>query len=97
MEHTQANPKTHTCGMCGYEWLHGQHGGHDCATRLKAQRDELLAGLQKHVDRTVEVAQELKEPRLSVDTTRLISVRLLAEAAKDSMDLLAKHKEASHG
>ena len=45
MEHTQANPKTHTCAMCGYVWLHGQHGGHSCATRLKSQRDELLEAL----------------------------------------------------
>ena len=31
--------------MCGYVWLHGQHGGHSCATRLKSQRDELLEAL----------------------------------------------------
>ena len=66
---------------------------------LKAQRDELLAGLQKHVDRTVEIAQELAQPRLPLATSLQVSVRLLAEAAKDSVDLFAKHsnKEASHG
>ena len=40
------NPETHTCPDCGYTWRHGQHGGHSCTVRLKAQRDELLEALR---------------------------------------------------
>ncbi len=25
------NPKTHSCSICGYTWLHGMHGGHSCS------------------------------------------------------------------
>lgn len=42
------NPETHTCPDCGYTWRHGQHGGHSCTVRLKAQRDELLEALRVH-------------------------------------------------
>ena len=41
------NPETHTCPDCGYTWQHGQHGGHSCATHLKAQLEQLkIAGEQ---------------------------------------------------
>lgn len=41
--------------MCGYTWRHGLHGGHDCATRLKAQRDELVGALKALRDEAVDV------------------------------------------
>lgn len=27
-------PKTHQCCTCGYEWKHGEHGGHGCSDYL---------------------------------------------------------------
>lgn len=50
------NPEFHTCPDCGYQWRHGQHGGHSCAQYLKPRieaaeklRDELLAALEEVV------------------------------------------------
>ena len=34
---TIARLEIHTCPTCGHEWRHGQHGGHNCADRLKDQ------------------------------------------------------------
>ena len=49
------NPELHTCPDCGYQWKHGQHGGHSCAENLKKQleliskeRDELKTTLSTY-------------------------------------------------
>lgn len=42
-----SNPEFHTCHVCGHQWRHGQHGGHDCIGRVTVQRDELLAALKE--------------------------------------------------
>lgn len=75
-QHTPANPETHTCGMCGYTWRHGQHGGHDCATRLKAQRDELVEALQSTYD-----ALCISYPLHSVDADKRFGILGKARAA----------------
>lgn len=72
-QHTPANPETHTCGMCGYTWRHGLHGGHDCATRLKAQRDEL-------VDVQRWAVKELEQ--LDEANAQMVAVTLRAALAK---------------
>lgn len=40
-----SNPEFHTCYRCGYQWRHGQHGGHDCIGRVEVQRNELLTAM----------------------------------------------------
>ncbi len=51
------NPELHTCPDCGYQWKHGQHGGHSCVDRLvkeiaklKSERDELIKALDSVAD-----------------------------------------------
>lgn len=69
--------------MCGYVWLHGQHGGHSCATRLKSQRDELLEALTNVIGWVPGREHwHTDSPIKSVERARA---------------LIATHKEASHG
>ncbi len=70
---------------------------HAEATRLVADlRDEnerLRALLDKHAGTQVEIAQELKQPRVPLATAVVVSVRLLAEMAQESLAAL-KEKSA---
>jgi len=56
-----SNPEFHSCPDCGYQWRHGQHGGHSCLTRiktemttLKSERQELLKSLESLLDITAD-------------------------------------------
>ena len=41
------NPQTHTCNTCGYEWLHGFSGRHNCAEYLTETVQSLTTQLRK--------------------------------------------------
>lgn len=36
-----SNPEVHICHDCGYQWKHGEHGGHSCAHILKQRNEQL--------------------------------------------------------
>lgn len=42
-----SNPEFNTCCTCGYEWRHGQHGGHSCAENLKKEIIKLKFELEQ--------------------------------------------------
>jgi hypothetical protein len=52
--------------------------------------DDLAALHQRHVDGLLEIAHELRLPRLPLATVAAISVRQLAEMAQESLDAIAK-------
>lgn len=58
-----------------------------------AQRDALLGLHRKHMELMMEIAQELKNPRLPLGATAEASVWMLALAAKESLDAIAKATE----
>lgn len=39
--------RIHKCHCCGWEWVHGQHGGHDCSIKLQERIKELKGQLAK--------------------------------------------------
>lgn len=41
------NPETHQCWTCGYEWKHGQDGGHDCGPILRRRVEKLEARVRE--------------------------------------------------
>jgi phosphoglycolate phosphatase-like HAD superfamily hydrolase len=58
------------------------------AARLRAlerQNEQLIALHQRHADLMVELAQELREPRLPLPTVTAITVRRLAEMAQEAL------------
>ena len=59
-------------------------------TRLIAASPDLLSLHKKHMELMMEIAQELKNPRLPLGTTVEASIRMLAEAAKESLEAIAK-------
>ncbi len=38
--------RIHKCHCCGWEWVHGQHGGHDCSIKLQERIKELEGQLE---------------------------------------------------
>lgn len=56
-----SNPELHTCHVCGHQWRHGQHGGHDCIGRVTVQRDELLDALKECVEDSEQAVGEYVE------------------------------------
>jgi hypothetical protein len=61
-----SNPTHHTCATCGHTWLHGQHGGHSCATLMAvtiAEKDQEIERLSKLVTSADGVAQLLADAR----------------------------------
>lgn len=36
-----SNPEVHICPDCGYQWRHGEHGGHSCVHILKQRNEQL--------------------------------------------------------
>ena len=58
--------------------------------RLIAAAPDLLELHKKHMELMMEIAQEMKSPRLPLGATVAASVRMLAIAAKESLDAIAK-------
>ena len=58
--------------------------------RLIAAAPELLDLHKKHMELMMEIAQELKNPRMPIGQTVEASIRMLALAAKESLDAIAK-------
>ena len=40
------NPETHTCPTCGYVWLHGKNGSHNCDVLLIDRIEKLESALR---------------------------------------------------
>lgn len=59
-------------------------------SELRAERDSLLDLHKKHMELMMEIAQELKNPRLPIGQIAEASVRMLALAAKESLDVISK-------
>ena len=59
-------------------------------SELRAHRDFLLGLHRKHMELIVDIAQELKSPRLPLGQTVEASVRMLALAAKEALDAIEK-------
>ena len=38
--------RIHKCHCCGWEWVHGQYGGHDCSVKLQERIKELEGQLK---------------------------------------------------
>ena len=58
--------------------------------KLISAAPDLLSLHKKHMELMMEIAQELKNPRLPLQTTVSASIRMLAEAAKESLAAIAK-------
>ena len=58
--------------------------------RLISAAPDLLELHKKHMELMMEIAQEMKSPRLPLGATVAASVRMLAIAAKESLDAIAK-------
>ncbi len=58
--------------------------------RLIAAAPEMLELHKKHMKLMIEIAQELKNPRMPIGQTVEASIRMLALAAKESLDAIAK-------
>ena len=58
--------------------------------RLIAAAPEMLDLHKKHMELMIEIAQELKNPRMPIGQTVEASIRMLALAAKESLDAIAK-------
>ena len=58
--------------------------------RLHKSNRDLLEFHKKHMELMMEIAQELKNPRMPINQTVEASIRMLALAAKESLDAIAK-------
>ena len=61
---------------------------------MSEKYDELVALHARHIDGMLELAQELRQPRLPLETVAAITVRRLAEMAKESLDALSTRSHA---
>lgn len=74
-----AEAKTFTCRDCGWQWLQGQNGNHDCKARLLVRLDR--------VTRAKEAAEaELATLRPSPVDAASHTTRILAESIIDMCD-----------
>ena len=76
-----SNPETHTCPTCGYVWLHGRDGSHNCDVLLldrienleselnRAQSNVKRQGimLSKAMGEFIELTDELKEANTRIE------------------------------
>lgn len=64
------NPVWHSCKACGHLWLHGTHGGHNCAGRLREQLN--LAALERDNARVIIDTQtrELKDAAKTLEESQ---------------------------
>ena len=90
------NGANHQVAAVDYKKL-AWHEDSNCAgresganARLIAAAPDLLALHKKHMELMMEIAQELKNPRLPLETTVSASIRMLAAAAKESLESIAK-------
>ncbi len=55
------NPEFHTCPDCGYQWRHGQHGGHSCVDRLVKEIAKLKSELDELVSTMASLLNDYKD------------------------------------
>ena len=58
-----SNPETHTCPTCGYIWLHGRDGSHNCDVLLLDRIENLQLELNRAQSRIKELDSELQGAR----------------------------------
>jgi hypothetical protein len=98
----------HTCSTCGYRWLTGMHGGHDCTAAMKAQlaaitaeRDELARKLAEaeakfeKVRKSVAWHRDGKGPDVPVLQPRYDALQQRADAAEATLRTCCDNEEAA--
>ena len=76
-----SNPETHMCPTCGYVWIHGKNGSHNCNVLLLARIENLELELKRskeiskrqgeitavNMEDFIELTDELKEANTEID------------------------------
>ncbi len=79
--------KTHACGECGYQWVHGQDGSHSCSKYLKIKISALEAALEKQSKENLILREGLNKMELTFEQKVIEASRNIPDAPlKDFLD-----------
>ena len=71
-----SNPETHECPTCGYVWLHGKNGSHNCNVLLLARIEDLETSLTESTQKLEKACSVLERANTISDSQAALIKRL---------------------